>query len=193
VTRRRLFVAVEIPDAAQDAVDAAIDPWRDALRAARWVPRANRHVTVRFVGWTAPELVGAVTDAVRATAAATPRFDLAVTAAGRFPPRGKARVLWIGLDDPAGALAVTAGRLQTRMADALPPEARAFTPHLTVARARPPIRVPDGWAAADVEPSRWTVEHLVLFESHLGRPHARYEPLERCALVNVADPRPDPG
>lgn len=191
-TRRRLFVAVELPDAALDAVDAVVAGWRDAVPGARWTPRTNRHVTVRFLGWTAPELVDDVELAVASAAATTPAFDLALAAPGRFPPRGMARVLWIGLADPTGALGTAAARLQAHLPGAFEPETRPFTSHLTVARARPPARVPSAWEGAPVEAVRWTVEHLTLFESHLGRPHPRYEPVARCALAHVADRRPEP-
>ncbi len=183
---RRLFVAVELSEAAQEAIDQAIAPWRAALPKARWTPIANRHVTVRFLGAVWPRLLDAVGAAVAAAAAETAPFELSLAACGRFPDRGGARVLWVGLNDPAGALAHLAGRLDARLPAEVRRETRPFAAHLTVARSNPAIDLPASWAAAPVASSGWRVDHLTLFESHLRRPHARYEPLERLPLGDVA-------
>ena len=189
--RRRLFIGVELPDGAQDAIDAAVGTWRDAIEAARWTPRPNRHVTLRFLGGVAPELVDGVHEAVASVAAATPAFPIALGSPGRFPASGRARVLWVGLSD-GDVLGRIVALLATRLPARTAPDTRPYTAHVTVARADPPIRAPDGWTETPVDPSPWGVGHLTLFESHLSRPHARYEVFERCPLAHVADPGSDP-
>ena len=54
----RLFVAIEVPDGAKDAVARAFAPWREAHPRARWTPRENQHVTLKFLGRTWPRLSG---------------------------------------------------------------------------------------------------------------------------------------
>ena len=56
----RLFVAVEVGVEAMDAVAAAIAPLRERFPRARWVPRENWHVTVKFLGQTYPRMLGRV-------------------------------------------------------------------------------------------------------------------------------------
>ncbi len=174
---RRLFVAVSVPSEAQEALDAAVAPWREELPRARWTPVANRHVTCTFLGPVWPRLLDRVQEAMAAVAAGAAPFTLALEGLGRFPERGKARVLWAGLRDDAGGLAGLAAALDRALAPEFPPETRPFAAHLTVARSHPPLTVPAGWEATTVEPVGWRVETLTLFESHLERPHARYEPL----------------
>jgi len=171
----RLFLAVEIPERAQDAVDAAILPWREALPMARWAPRVNRHVTLKFLGPTWPRLVGFVEAAAAEAAARSGAFDLRLAGVGRFPERGKARVLWVRVHDDGGALAGLAAALDAALAREFAPETRPFSAHLTVARSNPALAVPDTWTDTPVEAVGWRVEALTLFESHLQRPHARYE------------------
>ncbi len=48
----RLFVAFAVSDAALDEVIRAIEPWRGRFPGARWVPRENMHVTLKFLGRT---------------------------------------------------------------------------------------------------------------------------------------------
>jgi len=189
--RRRLFVGVELPDGAQEAIDAALGTWRDAFATVRWTPRPNRHVTLRFLGGVAPDLVEGVHEAVRSVAAATPAFPIALGSPGRFPASGRARVLWVGLAD-GDVLARIVTLLGTRLPEGTATDTRPYTAHATVGRIDPPIRVPEGWTETPVDPSPWRVGHLTVFESHLGRPHARYEVLERCPLAHVADPGSDP-
>jgi 2'-5' RNA ligase len=179
---RRLFVAVEVPTEIQRAVDRVIRPWRSTLEA-RWVAREQRHVTVRFlgaVGADAIELVrGGVADAARTVAPVETRL----AGLGAFPSARRARVLWAGIDDPAGRLAAVAHALDAALTPRFPPEPRAFRPHLTLARIDPPLRLPDDVATATVEPVAFRVDRVVLFESVLGSGPPRYEALERVPLT----------
>ena len=179
---RRLFVAVEVPDDAQRAIDRAIAPWREKLPQARWSPVENRHVTSRFLGAVWPHLLDRVGEAVAEVAGGREPFEVRLAGLGRFPARGKARVLWAGLDDPAGGLASVAASLDAALAPDLPPETRPYHAHLTVARSNPPLTVPEAWGSTTIEPAAWSVDRLVLFESHLQRPHARYEAIATYPL-----------
>jgi RNA 2',3'-cyclic 3'-phosphodiesterase len=174
---RRLFVAVEIPEEAQRAVDVAIAPWKEEMPQARWSPPENRHVTAKFLGAVWPRLIDTVFERVAAVAKGATAFRLTLVGLGRFPERGNARVLWAGLEDPTNGLAGLASALDAALAPDVAPETRPYHPHLTVARSNPPVAVPEGWIETWVSPISWTVERLVLFESHLQRPHARYEPV----------------
>jgi 2'-5' RNA ligase len=63
------------------------------------------------------------------------------------------------------------------------PESREFSPHLTVVRSEPPLRVPATFATTPLEPIAFTVDRIVVFRSHLGRPAPRYEPLASFPLA----------
>jgi len=178
----RLFVAFEVSDEAKDAVEAVVAPLRERFPNARWVPRENWHVTVKFLGQTYPRLVGWVQEQVMQAAVTSASVTSRLTELGAFPSAGRARVLWAGLDDRPGLLAEIAHALDAALAKEFKPETRAFSAHLTVARSDPPLRLPDGVAGAPLEPVDVTVDRLVLFRSHLRRPAPFYEPLETFSL-----------
>jgi 2'-5' RNA ligase len=182
-TSRRLFVAFEVPDDVQDAIDEAIAPLRDRFPAARWVARENRHVTLKFLGPTPPRLGDRVRDGLGTVARGIAPIETGTTSIGAFPGGRRARVLWAGLDDTDGRQAGLARALDRALAPEFPPETRAFTPHCTVARSDPPLRL----AAADLDvalrPVTFTVERVVLFRSHLRRPAPRYEPIASFPLT----------
>lgn len=179
----RLFVALEVPDEAKAAAAQAVADLRERFPRARWTPPENQHVTLRFLGRTWPRLEGWVREEVAAAAGEIAPFRLRLDGLGAFRSPAHARVVWVGLaDDPPGALAEAAATVERRLVAEFPPESRAFSPHLTLAKSDPPLSLADEDLAATVRPAAWHVEHLVLFRSHLRRPAPRYEPLQRVPL-----------
>ncbi len=144
------------------------------------MPSENQHVTVKFLGRTWPRLVEWVTATVGEVASRHAPFETRIDGLGAFPNARRARVLWAGLEDAGSGFAAIAGALDEALARAFEPERRAFTPHLTLARFDPPVRLDEPPASIESEP--FTVERLVLFRSHLRRPAPVYEPLATFRL-----------
>jgi RNA 2',3'-cyclic 3'-phosphodiesterase len=172
----RLFVALELPEPARDALvafrEAAADPavWRP-------VPPEALHLTLAFLGRRPADDVATIEGVLREAAGPAPR--LALAGAVLLPPR-RARVLCASLADPDGTL----GELQSRVSDGLAaagvyvPEKRPFRAHATVARLRPGRRPPREVSAAP-EPLELHGDALTLFVSRLHPHGARYEALAR--------------
>lgn len=177
----RLFIAVDISDEARGALEAALAPLRAGHPEGRWVPSANWHVTLKFLGATYPRLVEGVRATLADVAAAHAPLESALEGIGTFPTGRKARVLWAGLRDPGGALAAIAADLDARLARDFRPEDRGFTAHLTVARFDPPAVVSE-LSPVEVPPVAFLVDRLVLYRSHLRRPAPVYEPLTAARL-----------
>lgn len=178
----RLFVAIEIPPSAVDAVAAAVAPIRSAFPAARWAPAENWHVTMKFLGAADPrrlDRIGERIDGVAAHAVA-PRTRL--SGLGCFPSAARARVLWVGLDDAPGRMAELALGLDAALSKDFKPETRPFSAHLTVARSDPPLDLTAVLDATAPSSEPFTVRELVLVRSHLRRPAPRYEALRRFPL-----------
>jgi 2'-5' RNA ligase len=98
-------------------------------------------------------------------------------------------VLWAGLDDPDGRMAALAADLDETLAREFEREKRAFTAHLTVARFEPAVALDD--LGTDLRSEAFTVDHVVLFRSHLQRPAPVYEALRRFPLRGRSlSPRP---
>ena len=177
----RLFVAIEIPEKAKDAVEEVFAPWREAFPKARWVPRENMHVTLKFLGRTWPRLSDWVPDQVEAAVAEVSQFTARLRGVGSFPSAKRGRALWAGFDD-TDRIAALAAEIEAALADEFPTEKRPFHPHLTVARSEPPLKLPAGYSGTELESDEWEVDHVTLFRSHLRRPAPLYEPLARFPL-----------
>ncbi len=178
----RLFVAIDVPEDVRELVARGVDAIRERYPKARWVPPANQHVTLRFLGSTWPRLVEPVTRAVADVAAAHAPFETRVSELGAFPSARRARVLWVALEDPSARLARISAALDEALAKDFPPEKRAFTPHLTVARFEPPVGLDEEIVGSSVQSRPFAVDELVLYRSHLRRPAPVYEPLSTFPL-----------
>jgi 2'-5' RNA ligase len=174
---RRLFMAVEIPDEVKRIVDEAVEPWRLAFPRARWVPLGNWHVTLKFLGATWPRLHEWVLGAVEGVARSHVPVRARLHGLGAFPSATRARVLWAGVDDPTGGLGSIAADLDTALAEEFRVEMHAFHAHLTVARSEPPLRLPPEYGATTLLTEAFSIERLVVFQSHLRRPASLYEPI----------------
>jgi 2'-5' RNA ligase len=193
--RVRTFIAMELPA----EVRAHLASEQEELSAAggdvRWVRVENIHLTLVFLGDVAAERLGEVAEAVRGAAAGTGAIRLRVGGAGQFPPRGRPRVVWIGIEEPTGAL----DRLQKRIAEATAAfaekiENRRYEAHLTLGRVRS-ARGSEALAAAIAEsagqggplgPARGKPEfeaaEVVVFRSDLSLQGPTYTALARVAL-----------
>lgn len=179
----RLFLALELPEPLRAALQALQARLRQAEAGWRWVRPESVHLTLRFLGEVDPGRLPELS--ARWGRAATSGRPTVVEAGGlgTFPPRGRPRVLWIGLRDlgESGLAALAASlELEARSAG-FPPEERPFAPHLTLARA-----------AAEGRPRRPQVEvgslgslrseQLTLFRSVPGRGGAVHTALARYPI-----------
>ena len=176
----RLFVAIDLPDPVRQAVSAL--PRR--VSGARWVPDAQLHLTLCFIGSVADERLGPIADSLAGVGGKP--FSLRVTGAGTFPPGGRdPRVLWLGLERVEALL-----ELQRRIEAALsavevPREARAFHPHVTLARLKSPRRDQVARALAELgalalEP--FAVDAFVLYSSRVDSDGATHSVERRYPL-----------
>jgi 2'-5' RNA ligase len=177
----RLFVAFDVPEDVRDAVESAVAPWRERYPRAKWVPKQNQHVTLKFLGSTWPRLVDWVHEAVAAAASTNEPVRTRVIGLGAFPNERRARVLWTGFDDDERRLARIAAALDEGLSREFAPEKRGFTAHLTVARFEPTVQL-EGLDDVDLALEPFDVDRIVLYRSHLRRPAPIYEPLATFPL-----------
>ncbi len=146
------------------------------------------HFTLKFFEELPETKRPAAESAAAKAAAGSAPFSLALAGLGTFPPRGPARVLWIGCRGGSAALVALASAVERELALAgFPPEARPFSAHLTLARVRD---ARGGRAAAELasESAEFDggilgVREVVLFGSVLGPAGALHTPLARFPLA----------
>lgn len=174
----RLFVALRPPPPIRSALIDAMG----GVPGARWQDDDQLHITLRFIGEVDRRQAEDI--AVALGSVATPPFELALDGVGQFDRRGTIDTLWLGVrpHDQVSALHRKVDQAVQRVG--LPPEGRAYIPHITVARFGRTCGAIDGFVAnaAAVMGMRFTAEHFMLFESTIGSDGARYDAIERYAL-----------
>ncbi len=128
----RLFAALTLPEAAADA----LAPLRGGVPGARWSPRENLHVTLRFLG-DVDEALADDLDVELGRIAIEP-FDIALAGVGAFGEGRDLHAIWAGVEaNPA--LTRLAARCETAARRAgLKADTRAYKPHVTLAYLRNP-------------------------------------------------------
>src|SRR5262249_50311861 len=129
-----------------------------------WVPPANYHLTLKFLGSIKEELIDAVAGALKKIEKAP--FEMRAYGLGAFPNAAHANILWAGLDggDPLKKLQAN---VENAMAEiGFIKEERAFHPHVTVARVkdRGAIDFAAAWSG-EVEFGASQANEFVIYES----------------------------
>ncbi len=182
----RLFVALEAPSARLPSIFGTHG-------------NAPAHLTLRFLGEVSPERVAAIGNAVDEAARSTPAFHYVLAGAGAFPSRARPRVLWVGVTEGAEGFQSLSSRLASSLLTVgFPPEARPFSPHVTVHRIRNAVeaRTAREWLATHARDRFDEAEasELLLKESVLRPDGARHQTLGRYSLLREArDAASDPG
>jgi RNA 2',3'-cyclic 3'-phosphodiesterase len=180
----RAFVALRMSEQVEDAVAKAIDELRRPHDGIRWVPRANLHITLKFLG-PAVDLhrLQQLTSGLHQLAAKTAPFEVVARGIGAFPDLGHPRAIWVGLHSvESGALSALAARLEAVAGDyGFEREKRRWSGHLTIGRVgerRIPHKTRDALEASrEREFGVSRIESLTLYRSHLSDGPARYEAL----------------
>jgi 2'-5' RNA ligase len=168
----RAFVALRMSAQVEDAVAGMVETLRGLSSGIGWTPRANLHLTLRFLGDRVPaEKLERLDSALRQTASATPPFAIEVRGTGLFPNPNRPRVIWVGLH--SDFLIQLAAQVENAAVNAgFEAEDRNYTPHHTIGR----IRDPRAWRAvrasiADAGDRNFgstQVDSMALYQSRLG-------------------------
>jgi len=178
--RPKLFVGIELDDAVRTACAALAQRLSARGLTARFEAVEKLHVTLAFLGWVDPEMVGPITAAMEETARNHDAFRLWLDRVGAFPHERKPRVVWIGSHEQGQAFRDLSHALR------LAYEALGFrfdkdaVAHVTIARVKEPRRplpLLDG-----IEPFEQRVGSIALFDSIPDKGTTRYEVLKRAAL-----------
>lgn len=171
----RLFAALELPEAVADR----LAPLQAGLPGARWVPRANLHLTLRFFGEVDDPVAHDLDDALGRLEA--PSFDLTLQGVTWFGDERKPRQLVVLAQPDPALLHLQAKVDRAAVAAGLAADGRRrYVPHVTLARfnARPGDRL-FAWHAQHnligIGPIR--VDRFVLYRSFLGAAGPVYRPL----------------
>ena len=135
----RTFIAIELDKAMREALAAVQDELRKAVPpgSVRWVRPEGIHLTLKFLGDTPVARLEEIKRALAAAAAEVAPFSFTVEGLGCFPNPRRPRVIWVGVEEPTGALEALWRAVEAHVAPlGWPTEERGFHPHLTLGRVQ---------------------------------------------------------
>lgn len=170
----RLFVALDIPDHAVEYLSNVQRGLRQLVRADRWQPLHNLHLTLHFLGEVEESLLPRLQEDLDIVSAIIEPFSLELGHFGAFPHPEKPRVLWLGLRGQIKVLRQLHLLLGKRfdLHPGLTFDKRPYSPHITLARG--PHAEEGGlplyeWNERFLvdEPPQWQVQRVHLYRSEL--------------------------
>lgn len=189
----RAFVALVLDGPTRAAVSAEIERLRPLSTAVAWVPAANLHLTLKFLGEHPDTNLALAVEALGDAAAATAAFAATLFGIGAFPGMERPRILWVRVAEGAREIRALQSRVEGAFEDrSFPRESRPWHPHLTIGRVFDPRRwrrdtSPElGKALARAATTSFgalPIARLVLMRSDLSPAGARYRELASVPLA----------
>lgn len=169
----RVFVAITLPR----EIKAELSTLCDGIPGAKWTREAQFHLTLRFIGEVNAGQQAAI-HAALSTIRSAP-FMMTLKGVGQFPPRGKPRILWVGVSAP-DTLPQLAEQVKTVLSGMdVPLDSRPFSPHITLARFNTPPKAesmnPYYRQHRFFQTEPMYIGRFVLMSSILGKGGAHYQ------------------
>ncbi|MBW7864804.1 MAG: RNA 2',3'-cyclic phosphodiesterase [Candidatus Hydrogenedentes bacterium] len=186
----RCFTAIRLPETVRELLARQINRLRGAGGRVSWTRDENLHLTLRFLGEVTPEQLEAYGVRLAGMLAELPPVTLQVAGLGAFPNLRKPSILWAGASLVAGDLGTLWQATEScAAAVGLPPETKAFHPHITLGRVREP-HPPEAFHRLLVETAQsapvfgdaFTVHSVALFRSELRPAGPLYTVLKEFTL-----------
>src|ERR1700730_7417584 len=92
----RIFIALDIDEAIRGRIARFLDGVRGFAPDARWVRPESLHVTLKFIGETAPENVDPIKEKLKSVEANA--IAMNIRGSGFFPGAQSPRVFWLGIE-----------------------------------------------------------------------------------------------
>lgn len=185
---KRLFIAAPVP-ANLKAIFRQHQP-SFTSEAVRFIPEANLHLTVHFLGEVPAEQVPAITQALQEVASSHLAFSLQLQCLEPGPKPKAPRLIWARFRPHpafAGLCAAVFAQLAIRS-----PDHADYIPHITVARFRKDAPRPVHLPVLKLTEAQITlpVASLALWQSELQSPHPVYSILAEFPLVTAGAVNP---
>ncbi len=189
----RTFIALEMNENLQRHLEQVIHNGTQALPNIRWVNPQGIHLTLAFLGELDDVQLADATQATQTAAQQVKAFSYQLTRLGIFGAFHHPRVLWMGINETSGALNTLQRILHQQLEQrGFKLDKRPFSPHLTLARAKAPLSLPEqqhlqqlleGKQADTTSTEIYSVRHIDVMKSELSRAGANYTSLQSCPLL----------
>ncbi|MFC1841992.1 RNA 2',3'-cyclic phosphodiesterase [Candidatus Dependentiae bacterium] len=167
MNRKRLFVAVEIPQEVKQELSEICEHFQEReLFVGRCTPIQNLHVTLKFIGSVAEDVIQNIDASLKNVYANACQGTLG--SLGVLPTRRISRILFAHLD--CFCLPILAKQIEQELSWIVKPEDRGFKNHITIARIKSIENKENFLYAVDnfqIKPLIFDIKEFLLQESEL--------------------------
>jgi RNA 2',3'-cyclic 3'-phosphodiesterase len=180
----RLFIALALDSITRDELKRVLEPIRSGVDSLRWTTPESWHITLQFLGSTTPQQLTCLLTALPRVK--RPAILVRLGKVGCFEHAG---VLFLEAHLSAELLILQNEVVQATSICGFVPEARAYTPHITLARSRDGKsrgklkRVLELATQAMPRIAPFRADEFRLYHSLAGAESSPYEVLSRFPLV----------
>ena len=139
----RCFIAINIPEPIKQSIGDIMEIFKKTGADVKWVPYMNIHITLRFLGSTKESLIETIKDTLHKKLLPYNPFYIKISGIGCFPDTRHPKVIWVGIEDSDFIINLQKDVEDEMVKFGYPSEKRAFSPHLTIGRARSQKRMPE--------------------------------------------------
>lgn len=181
--KRRLFIAINLPEEVKNKLIRYQEKWTDLEpRSINWVIKPNLHITLVFIGYVTDDEMYEICNIVKETAKKHEPFFINLERIAVGPPHATPRMFWV-----EGEKSQELADLQNDLENALAggslakKESRAYRPHITLARFKYEIAksLPE---VNEQFKAQIPVETIEVMQSDLRRTGPEYTVLESVSL-----------
>ena len=171
----RLFIAIPTPVTAAESIVLESAALRGAYPELKLIGMDGLHLTLIFLGEVEEENLEPIFRVMDAAGQGQCPFRIRYHGMGTFPPRGRPRVLYLGLEEGGRECQLLHRVLSSGLDGVVRLDRRRFTPHLTLARIKNSRKWPDVDREGIGISAEFAARRIVLFRSHLKSSGAEYE------------------
>jgi 2'-5' RNA ligase len=178
----RAFIAIRMNQQVEEQVASTIERLKRPGDGVRWTPRANLHVTLKFLGAQVDtDHLERITESLHGLASRTARFEVVAREVGGFPDLSHPRAIWIGLH--GAGLGALAARIEAASVECgFERDNRRWNGHLTIGRVHQsrPLAPATRAALSEIAGHEFgisMIESITLYRSHPGPEGSTYQAL----------------
>ncbi|GGA54245.1 RNA 2',3'-cyclic phosphodiesterase [Kroppenstedtia guangzhouensis] len=170
----RLFIAIPLPDAQKEMLARQCELMAKEWSFKKWVHPSDYHLTLQFLGACTFRQTREVQQNLKKLSPRLHPFHLSIEGIGQFGVPTRPRILWAGVEGNLEYLHLLYSHvIQAVESLGFPREKRPYRPHITLAKKYRfndfPHQTMNRQFQPDFDRSQWTVEELVLYETHIYR------------------------
>jgi 2'-5' RNA ligase len=191
----RTFIALEMNEHLQGHLAGVIRQVAPLLPSVRWVDAYGIHLTLAFLGELDNAQLAEAMAASQETARVAHAFTYRLARLGIFGSPRQPRVIWMGLEEPTGALIALHRSLNLALEQrGFTVDKRPFSPHFTLARVKAPLNAIElqhlqrllNSEQQHLHPlESYPASRLIVVKSELSRAGAHYTVLQEYALSGI--------